>query len=673
MQDKKEFNVNEVITLKGIEQAIESLNYRNKNALKYRLAYTIREYYHDDSSVETLKEIDSDELIRLLWNEESNPAAINNKRKNFNSLKSSINTDLKKQYAQNNNPEGIIIGPNNTFCMSDEAKDNTLKAFINTVRHEGTVNLDEVSKALNAIDKILSDSGKISNENAADNLKKLEELKNTIRLMSEKYGGFNHAGSSDSVQNDFNSISATAKDSKQEIASGAASGDGFTETETANNTDAGNNPELPEAIIDETTDEQIVELEEGYEIIDEDIEEVEIETKEDDNKENTDEHIETATQDSSGRLPGKSGSETEYGGKESPAGESGLKGDSDKDGAGGDAFGSTSSDMAEAVDVVDDDELEIIEEIDTEDLEENDGTVDNDGNNTGNNFYETLQEEEYDISDGKPGSKKNDKLLAEEFNHSLAAMDKYFNQYILIPGGNYIIGSRQPKRNECLERNINLPAFYMGKYPVTNALFEVFAEKTGYKTTAEKRGYGKVYFGRYEKTLDGQTGMGKLIFNATTTYKTIEGACWYQPCGPKSTIHRKRNHPVVQVSFEDAMAFAAWTGKRLPTENEWEAASRTDKGYSFPWGESFRKEACNVEESSICGTSPVDLYREFENGFGIADTLGNVFEWTTSRLEKFMVVKGGCWISGNDIKLFTRFQIEPDNHSNILGFRCIAY
>ena len=164
--------------------------------------------------------------------------------------------------------------------------------------------------------------------------------------------------------------------------------------------------------------------------------------------------------------------------------------------------------------------------------------------------------------------------------------------------------------------------------------------------------------------------------------KIEEGAFWYQPYGPRSTIHKKRNHPVVQVSIEDAMAFAAWTGKKLPTEYEWEAATRTSLGYVFPWGNDWRKGSCNVEESHIGDTTPVDKYIKVENDFGIVDSLGNVLEWTMDRAELsssgkretiYFIVKGGNWTSGTNIKLFTRIKLEPESHSNILGFRCVAY
>ena len=150
----------------------------------------------------------------------------------------------------------------------------------------------------------------------------------------------------------------------------------------------------------------------------------------------------------------------------------------------------------------------------------------------------------------------------------------------------------------------------------------------------------------------------------------------------RQTIHKKRNHPVVQVSLEDALAFAAWTGKRLPTENEWEAAARTARGHVFPWGDEWKSNACNVEENSVADATAVDEYKDVKNDLGIVDTLGNVLEWTTDAYQpaqsarnspNWRIVKGGSWISGNDIRLFSRLKVNPDAPSNILGFRCVAY
>ncbi|MBW1797557.1 MAG: SUMF1/EgtB/PvdO family nonheme iron enzyme [Deltaproteobacteria bacterium] len=291
---------------------------------------------------------------------------------------------------------------------------------------------------------------------------------------------------------------------------------------------------------------------------------------------------------------------------------------------------------------------------------------------------DVLAEDEYEGDD----EMRKTRLLAEEFNDSLAAMDKFYNQYILVPGGEYIVGNKQPNKDERPEQIVALSPFYMGKFPVTNALFEIFVEKTGYKTTAEKLGYGTVFYGRFQKTVDEISGMEKCVWNSALINKTIEGACWYQPLGPGSILNNKKKHPVVQISLEDAMAFAAWTGKKLPTENEWEAASRTSNGYVFPWGNDWQKDTSNTEESYIGDTTPVDRYMEFENGFGIVDTIGNVLEWTTdssgptSSVKNgpvLNIIKGGSWISANNVRLSNCSKLEPEFHSNILGFRCVAY
>jgi formylglycine-generating enzyme required for sulfatase activity len=161
----------------------------------------------------------------------------------------------------------------------------------------------------------------------------------------------------------------------------------------------------------------------------------------------------------------------------------------------------------------------------------------------------------------------------------------------------------------------------------------------------------------------------------------VSQAFWYQPFGPGSTLHQKRNHPVVQVSLKDAMAFAAWTGKRLPSEFEWESAARTDSGSILPWGDDWQNDLCNTEDSAIADTTPVDNYPDSQNSFGVADTMGNVLEWTaekwvpahcSEKKTSYHIAKGGCWISDSSVRLYSRFRFETDFTANILGFRCAA-
>jgi len=290
-----------------------------------------------------------------------------------------------------------------------------------------------------------------------------------------------------------------------------------------------------------------------------------------------------------------------------------------------------------------------------------------------------IDEDEFDLEDLPETERK--RILAERFDRYLGAMERHFNQFLLIPSGSYTIGSKLPSPGELPEQQIQVNDFFMGKYPVINALFEVFVERTGYTTTAERKGFGVVYEGRFRKIKNEKSGQYRFAWNATHSRKEVKGAYWYQPTGPGSTLHQKRNHPVVQVSLLDAMAFASWVGKRLPTEAEWEAAARTDKGYLFPWGDDWKDGLCNTETSEIADTTPVDHHPDAANKMGIADLLGNILEWTSEKCDPpnsfrndydYRIAKGGSWVSEEHIQLASRFRFPTDFTSNTLGFRCLA-
>jgi len=148
-------------------------------------------------------------------------------------------------------------------------------------------------------------------------------------------------------------------------------------------------------------------------------------------------------------------------------------------------------------------------------------------------------------------------------------------------------------------------------------------------------------------------------------------------------LEGRHNHPVVQVSHQDAMAFAAWAGKRLPTEEEWEAAARGANGQLFPWGDRWLVDHGNFEAACFGGTTSVEHYgRKAMSPFGILDLLGNIAEWTSSPHagqadsqpgrsgERIYILKGGSWISGGTVTAAWR-QIEQGKYwANTIGFRC---
>ncbi|MBA3009809.1 MAG: formylglycine-generating enzyme family protein [Proteobacteria bacterium] len=270
---------------------------------------------------------------------------------------------------------------------------------------------------------------------------------------------------------------------------------------------------------------------------------------------------------------------------------------------------------------------------------------------------------------------REQRKLAEHFDDTLGEREKKFNVYVTVPKGKYTIGTQKSLKASLELQQFDMPEVHIGRYPVTNSLFEIFIDQTGYVTTAEKKGIGIVYQARYKKT--GKTAS----WNKSAGSKDVKGACWHKPSGPGSTLHGKRNHPVVQVSIEDAFAYASWIGRRLPTEAEWESAARTDLGYPYPWGDEFKLTALNIEKSGLSDTCPVDEYDDHANELKIVDMLGNVMEWT-SDMEKppfktkpntpYCIAKGGAWNSGSNLTISSRALFKSGFSANTIGFRCIS-
>jgi formylglycine-generating enzyme required for sulfatase activity len=663
------------ISLKGIDEAIASLKYRNANTLKSRLVHAVRCLYENEGPIESVGGIKAEELIKALWDTDAHPATIKAKRKNFSSIKSSINADLRKLYQEGKNPEGIIIGRNNVFALSDEAKDKLLATFKNAVRADGSVTLNQIAEVLDIINEVLSAPGALSDADSSHGPRKLEALGRTIQGLSEKLG----------------------LEGTQDGLSGQASEDGQGTDVVESGADLADEAEVEEVVTEEAESEpEEVEDMDGLE--EAEVEAAPQELGQDDGPDAPEEARPEQGVDQGGVGEDLEDAEQAEDLQEIQT-EDDLE-DLETDEPVEEVLLEEDLDEAEVEEALEEIEVEVSDDL--EEIEEAEalGEVDTDegldeGGHRGGTDVEVPegpagvglpvgslgQDDPDSIYDGDDKIQKAN-LLAEAFDGYLGTMERFYNQYVLIPEAEYIVGSKAPKRDEQPEHRVKLGPFYMGKFPVTNALFEIFVEKTGYTTTAEKLGHGTVYYGRFHEKMDQKTGLIKYTFNATVRDVTVNGACWYQPFGPGSTLHQKRNHPVVQVSLEDAMAFAAWTGKRLPTENEWEAAARTADGRVFPWGNEWKSSSCNIEESSVADTVSVDTYVALENDFGIVDTLGNVLEWTLDTYEaphnaknspRRQIAKGGSWISGNDIRPCSRFKVDPAAPANIIGFRCVAY
>jgi formylglycine-generating enzyme required for sulfatase activity len=216
-----------------------------------------------------------------------------------------------------------------------------------------------------------------------------------------------------------------------------------------------------------------------------------------------------------------------------------------------------------------------------------------------------------------------------------------------IPGGTFRMGSDRHYPEEAPAHRVSVGDFWIDRTPVTNKQFRKFVRETGHVTFAEIAPQAKDYPGALPEMLKA----GSLIFappahpvdltDWSQWWKFKFGANWRRPYGPRSSVSGLDDHPVVHIAYRDAEAYAAWAGKQLPTEAEWEFAARGGlDGAEFAWGEEFApggKHLANTwqgdfphQNIAIDGherTSPVTAFPP--NGCGLRDMIGNVWEWTT--------------------------------------------
>ncbi len=198
---------------------------------------------------------------------------------------------------------------------------------------------------------------------------------------------------------------------------------------------------------------------------------------------------------------------------------------------------------------------------------------------------------------------------------------------ILLAGGAFQMGSDHHYREEAPVETMTVGALDIDTHEVTNAQFSAFVRATGYVTSAERA-----------QEL-GFPDNGSAVF-ADAGWSFIAGANWRHPDGPDSSIDGKDNEPVVQVSLNDAKAYAQWAGRDLPTEAEWEFAARGGlTGEDFAWGDALTPggkhmantwqgpfPVMNTGSDGHMGRAPVGCFEP--NGYGLHDMVGNVWEWT---------------------------------------------
>jgi formylglycine-generating enzyme required for sulfatase activity len=258
---------------------------------------------------------------------------------------------------------------------------------------------------------------------------------------------------------------------------------------------------------------------------------------------------------------------------------------------------------------------------------------------------------------GCDGSKENKE--ASTSSHSKGSTSQKSNppDMVWIPGGEFTMGTNDPSSYpyERPAHRVRVDGFWMDITEVTNKDFKKFTDATGYVTTAETKPdweqLKKELPPGTPKPADDVLVAGSLIFSPPAYAISLDdyskwwswrtGADWRHPEGPGSTIEGKENFPVVHVSYDDAVAYCKWAGKRLPTEAEWEFASRGGReGQRFSWGDDFNPggrfmantfqgvfPSTNSSDDGFAGSSPVKSFPP--NDYGLYDMIGNCWEWTS--------------------------------------------
>jgi len=300
---------------------------------------------------------------------------------------------------------------------------------------------------------------------------------------------------------------------------------------------------------------------------------------------------------------------------------------------------------------------------------------------------------------------------------------------VWIPGGTFLMGSNDHYPEEAPAHQVTVDGFWMDQHAVTNAQFRRFVSATSYVTVAER----PMDPANYPEASPDFLVPGSLVFHKTpgpvdlrdyrNWWAFIPGTDWRHPTGPGSSISGRAQHPVVHIAHEDAEAYAAWAGKALPTEAEWERAARGEReGAVYVWGDEFAPHGQmmantwqgefpwqNLNTDGYEGTAPVGSFPA--NAYGLFDMAGNVWEWTAdwyvprhpadaakpccvpvnprggAAVDSYdpamptlpiprKVIKGGSYLCAPSYCLryrpAARSPEAVDSSTNHLGFRCIS-
>lgn len=274
---------------------------------------------------------------------------------------------------------------------------------------------------------------------------------------------------------------------------------------------------------------------------------------------------------------------------------------------------------------------------------------------------------------------------------------------VRLSGASFLMGSDDksfPSDGEGPVRKVSVKSFYIDRYTVSNAQFASFVAATGYITEAERFGWSFVFYQFLPSNFPPTRGVPQAPW-----WRQVYKAYWRHPEGSHSTLSGRMNHPVVHVSWNDAVAYANWVGKRLPTEAEWEYAARGGlKQKKYPWGNRLMKgskHSCNIwqgkfpehntGEDGHLGTAPINTFRP--NRFGLYNMAGNVWEWCADWFSPTFhikgsrdnpqgpptggakVMKGGSYLCHesycNRYRVGARTSNTPDSSTGHMGFRLV--